>query len=49
MYREYKIRSYISLNNVQRLRYKWQAAGVRAFMDGEKAFTEDGRPQMSTF
>ena len=49
MYREYKIRSYISLSNVQRLRYKWQAAGVRAFMDGEKAFMADGRPQMSAF
>ncbi len=49
MYRDYKLKSYISLNKVQRLRYKWQAAGVQAFMDDEKAFLPDGCPQVSNF
>lgn len=49
MYRYYKIKSYISLSKINRLRYKGQAAGVKAFLDGQVAFTADDEPQMSTF
>ena len=47
MYRNYKLKSYISLNSNNRLRYKGQAAGVKAFMSGQKAFRRDGIPQES--
>ena len=44
-YREYFLRSYISLNRIKRMRYRGQAAGVRAYIRGEKAFRLDGSPQ----
>lgn len=46
MYRYYKLKSYISLDPLQRLRYRAQAQGVRDFLRGKKAFTTDGLPQM---
>ncbi len=49
MYRNYKLKSYISLDRINRLEYGGQAAGVRAFMRGEKAFLANGSPQMSSF
>jgi len=45
MYRSYKIKSFLSLTSLKRLRYRGQAAGVRAYSRGEKAFTADGLPQ----
>jgi len=48
MYRDYKLKSYISLGKIKRLQYKGKGAGVRAFMRGEKAFLPDGNPQMSS-
>ena len=47
MGREYRLRSYMSLSKIKRLRYKGQAEGVQAFLQGEKAFTAEGNPQMS--
>jgi N-acetylglucosaminyl-diphospho-decaprenol L-rhamnosyltransferase len=47
MYRNYRLKAYISLSSENRLRYKGQAAGVKAFMDGQKAFRGDGSPQAS--
>jgi len=47
MYRNYRLKSYISLSSENRLRYKGQAAGVKAFMGGQKAFRIDGSPQES--
>ncbi len=47
MYRNYRLKTYISLSSENRLRYKGQAAGVKAFMDGHKAFRGDGSPQAS--
>jgi len=47
MYRNYKLKSYIGLNSVKRLRYRGQADGIKAFMRGDKAFKADGRPQHS--
>lgn len=44
-YIEYFLRSYISLNRIKRRRYRGQAAGVRAYIRGEKAFCLDGSPQ----
>jgi len=48
MYRNYKLKSYINLDRIKRLQYRGQAAGVKAFMKGEKAFLTDGSPQMSS-
>lgn len=47
MYNNYRLKTYISLSGENRLRYKAQAAGVKAFMEGQKAFREDGSPQAS--
>ena len=47
MYRNCKFKSYISLNRINRLRYRGQAEGIKAFMRGEKAFKADGKPQQS--
>lgn len=47
MYRQYRLKSYISLRKENRLRYKGQAAGVKAFLGGQGAFREDGTPQAS--
>ena len=46
MFRYYRIKSFISLDRLQRLRYRAQAAGVKAFLRGEKAFTGNDEPQM---
>lgn len=45
MFRNYLIKSCLSLTSLKRLRYRGQAAGVRAYSRGEKAFTADGLPQ----
>lgn len=45
MYRFYKLKSFISLDALQRLRYRAQAEGVRDFLRGELAFTQNGLPQ----
>lgn len=45
MFRNYMIKSCLSLTRLKRLRYRGQAAGVRAYSRGEKAFTPDGLPQ----
>ena len=45
MFLNYKIKSYLSIVSLKRLRYRGQAAGVRAYLSGEKAFTADGLPQ----
>ena len=47
MYRDYKLKSYISLGALQRLRYRAQAAGVQDFLRGETAFTGNGDAKMS--
>jgi len=47
MYRNYRFKSYIGLNSVNRLRYRGQADGIKAFIRGEKAFKADGNPQQS--
>ncbi len=48
MYRDYKIKSFVSFNKLQRLQYRAKAAGVKSFIQGEKAFTPTGEAQMST-
>jgi len=47
MYRNYKFKSYIGMNSMNRLRYRAKADGIKAFMRGEKAFKADGRPRQS--
>jgi N-acetylglucosaminyl-diphospho-decaprenol L-rhamnosyltransferase len=47
MYRNYSLKSYLSLKATNRLRYRGQAEGVKAFLRGEKAFRSDGRAQKS--
>lgn len=45
MYRNYKLKSYLSWNKMSRLDYKAKSEGVKAFMEGEKAFRSDEVPQ----
>ncbi len=47
MYRNYRFKSFIDLVKINRLRYRGQAEGIKAFMRGEKAFKADGKPQKS--
>ena len=49
MYRNYKIKSFTSWTKVKRSTYRAQAAGVKDFLEGKKAFTSDDKPQMSNF
>jgi N-acetylglucosaminyl-diphospho-decaprenol L-rhamnosyltransferase len=45
MYRNYKLKSYLSSNTMSRLDYKGKAEGVKAFLKGEGAFKKNGTPQ----
>jgi len=47
MYFEYKIQSIINVNSVKRKLYKVKSEGVRAFMQGRKAFDKNGAPFIS--
>lgn len=47
MFRNYRLKSLISMNRIKRLRYRGQAAGVKAFVEGKPAFLADGNPQQS--
>ena len=47
MYLNYWFKSYTGLNKINRLRYRGQAEGIKAFMRGEKAFKDNGKPQKS--
>ncbi len=45
MYRNYRLKSYLSLSFMSRIDYRGKAEGVRAFMEGKGAFRHDGTPQ----
>lgn len=45
MFRNYMIKSCLSLTSLKRLRYRGRAAGVKAYSRGEMAFTAEGLPQ----
>lgn len=47
MYRNYRLKSFLSLGSTSRIDYRGKAEGVRAFMEGQGAFRSDGTPQKS--
>jgi len=47
MYRNYRLKSYLSLSSMSRHDYRGKAEGVKAFMEGKGAFRIDGTPQKS--
>lgn len=46
-YRQYKRKQILSLSPTKRSKYKYQAAGTKAFISGTKAFKKNGTPQMA--
>lgn len=46
-YLNYRLHSFISISARKRCKWKAKADGAKAFLHGEKAFREDGSPQMS--
>jgi N-acetylglucosaminyl-diphospho-decaprenol L-rhamnosyltransferase len=47
MLRNYRLKSFLSMDKIKRLRYRGQAAGVKAFLKGKTAFIANGKPQKS--
>lgn len=42
-----RIHSWISLSKTKRLKWRAKADGIKAYLQGTKAFDESGRPMMS--